>query len=458
MPDFGRVSLIDASPNDAAAAYVAVKNYQNDDRRPYIFKTADYGKTWTQITNGIPENDFVHAVREDPGKRGLLFAVTEHGIYVSFNDGADWQSLALNLPDTQVSDLVIEGSDLVIATHGRSFYILDNISPLRQLTPAILTSSAHLFKPPSAVRNVGQGRISFFLKQPAEKVQIDILDAKGQIVRTYTGSPEDDARGGRGGRGGRGAAAAATEDAPSDDEGGGGGRGAVAPSVPRKAGINSYAWDLRYPGAKGFQGMILWSGGRGGAVAVPGQYTVRLSVNGQVLSERLNLEKDPRIDAVTIADLTEQFRLAMQIRDKTTEANEMVIAIRELKKQMEERFKQNSDAALKTAFEDFGKKLSAVEEEVYQVHNRSNQDPLNFPIKLNNKLAALERVVESGDGRPNASSYTVFKELSDQEAALKAKLDTVLKTDLPAVNKLLADRNLKALEVTTTESKPAGAA
>ena len=193
--------------------------------------------------------------------------------------------------------------------------------------------------------------------------------------------------------------------------------------VPRKAGINNFAWDLRYPGAKGFQGMILWSGGRGGAVAVPGHYTVRLTVNGQTLTERLNLEKDPRIDAVTIADLTEQFKLAMQIRDKTTEANEMVIAIRELKKQMDDRLKQNSDAALKTAFEAFGKKLSAVEEEVYQVRNRSDQDPLNFPIKLNNKLAALERVVESGDGRPNASSYTVFKELSDQEAALKAKLD-----------------------------------
>jgi 6-pyruvoyl-tetrahydropterin synthase len=160
---------------------------------------------------------------------------------------------------------------------------------------------------------------------------------------------------------------------------------------------------------------------------------------------------------VTIADLTEQFKLAIQIRDKTTEANEMVIGVRELKKQMEERLKQNSDAALKTAFEAFGKKLSAVEEEIYQVRNRSNQDPLNFPIKLNNKLAALERVVESGDGRPNASSYTVFKELSDQVAVQKGKLDAVLKTDLPAVNKLLADRNLKALEVTATESKAAAA-
>jgi photosystem II stability/assembly factor-like uncharacterized protein len=154
VPDFGRVSLIDASPNNPGAAYVAVKNYQNDDRKPYIFKTADYGKTWTKIVNGIPENDYVHAVREDPGKPGLLFAGTEHGIYVSFDDGGQWQSIRQNLPDTQVSDLLIEGNDLVIATHGRSFYVMDDITPLRQLTPAMSTEDAHLFRPPAAQRNV----------------------------------------------------------------------------------------------------------------------------------------------------------------------------------------------------------------------------------------------------------------------------------------------------------------
>jgi hypothetical protein len=191
---------------------------------------------------------------------------------------------------------------------------------------------------------------------------------------------------------------------------------------------------------------------------------VRLSVNGQVLTEKFNVEKDPRIDSVTIADLAEQFKLALQIRDKTTEANEMVIAIRELKKQMDDRLKQSQlkqnqgnqdqDAALKTALDRFRDKLSAVEEEVYQVRNRSGQDPLNFPIQLNNKLAALERVVETGDGKPISSSYTVFKELSDLLAVQKGKLDAALKTDLPAVNKTLADKGLKALEVTTTETKP----
>ncbi|HJZ99156.1 MAG TPA: hypothetical protein VKE70_21750 [Candidatus Solibacter sp.] len=448
MPDFGRVSLIDASPHEAGAAYVAVKNYQNDDRKPYIFKTADYGKTWTKITSGIPENDYVHAVREDTVRRGLLFAGTEHGIYVSFDDGAQWQSISLNLPDTQVPDMVIEGNDLVIATHGRSFYVLDNIAPLRQLRPAVVSSNTYLFKPNTARKSVDQGRISYFLKQPAEKVQIDILDARGQVVRTYTGTTADDARGGRGGRAGRGGAGAGDE-APADDEGGGGGRFAAAQPVPRKAGINNFSWDLRYPGAKGFEGMILWSGGRGGPAAVPGAYTVRLSVNGQVLSERLNVEKDPRIDSVTIADLTEQFKLAMQVRDRTTEANEIVIAIRELKKQMAERKKQNATVN----FDAFTKKLSAVEEEIYQVQNRSGQDPLNFPIKLNNKLSALERVIETGDGKPIAGAYTVFKELSDLLATQKTKFDAAVKTDLPALNQQLTTAGLKPLEVTTTETK-----
>jgi len=270
------------------------------------------------------------------------------------------------------------------------------------------------------------------------------LDGKGQVIRTYTGTTADDARGGRGGRGGRGAAA---EDSGDEEGGGGFGRGA-APPVPRKAGINNFTWDLRYPGAKGFQGMILWGGGRGGPMAVPGPYTVRLSVNGQTLSERFNVEKDPRIDSVTVADLTEQFKLAMQVRDRTTEANEIVIAIRELKKQMADRRKQNASLD----FEAFSKKLSAIEEQIYQVQNRSGQDPLNFPIKLNNKLAALERVVETGDGKPIAGAYTVFKELSDQLAVQKARFDALVKSDLPAVNQQLSTAKLKPLEVTTTET------
>jgi len=243
-------------------------------------------------------------------------------------------------------------------------------------------------------------------------------------------------------------------DDPGAGGGGGGGRGgAVAPSVPRKAGINHFQWDGRYPGAKTFQGMVLWSGSTQGPAAVPGTYQGRLTANGKTLTDKFVIQKDPRLDNVTIADLAEQFALALKVRDRLTDADEMVILVRELKKQMDDRLKKNQDAALQTAFDSFRVKLSAVEEEVYQVRNRSGQDPLNFPIKLNNKIAALGSSIERGDGKPTAASYEVFKLLSDQLAVQKTRLDTTLKTDLPAVNKLLTDRRLDPLAPTTTESK-----
>jgi photosystem II stability/assembly factor-like uncharacterized protein len=455
MPDFGRVSLIDASPHNPGGAYVAVKNYQNDDRKPYLFKTADYGKTWTKIVNGIPDNDFIHSIREDTVRQGLLFAGTEHGIYVSFDDGAQWQSLALNLPDVQVSDIVIQGNDVVIATHGRSFYVLDDITPLRQLKPTLLTEDIHLFQPPRAERNVSQARIDYYLAKQADKVTVDILDSRGQVIRTFTGTPNDPAPG-RGGRGGRGAATAADDTATPEEEGGGGGgggRGRGGPvNAPDKAGLNRFTWDMRYPSAKGFEGMVFWSGSTQGPEAVPGTYQVRITANGKTVTEKLVLEKDPRLDSVTVADLNEQFALALKVRDDVTQSNEIVILIRELKRQMDDRLKANSDAALKTALDALRDKLSAIEEDVYQVRNRSGQDPLNFPIKLNNKIAALGASIERGDGKPTVSSYEVFKLLNEKLAEEQAKLDALLKTTLPSVNKELTNRSLKELVPTKTET------
>ena len=437
LPEFSRISLIEASPNNAGAAYLAAKRYQLDDRRPYLYKTADYGKTWTKIVNGIREDDFVHAVREDPKRTGLLFAGTEHGIYVSFDDGAQWQSLSLNLPDTQVPDLVVQGDDLVIATHGRSFYVLPDIEPLRQMSPELNTATAHLFIPPTAIRNVQQAEIDYYLKQPADKVTIDILDSKGQVVRTFAGTPEDDKK----------KKGAAGEEDPDEEY------GPPKPKpVPRKAGLNRFVWDLRYPGATGFKGLIFW-GARvdSGPFAVPGTYQIRLSANGQTMKQALVVTKDPRIDSVTVADLTEQFNLAMQVRDKVSAADEMVILIRELKKQMQDRIK--SDPSLKPTLEAFEEKLSAVEEDVYQVRNRSDQDPLNFPIKLNNRLAALGRSIETGDGKPTAGAYKVFGELSKELDTQQARLDGILKSGLPPVNRALADRKLKELTPTKVETQ-----
>jgi len=427
LPEFSRISLIDASPLKPGTAYLAAKRYQLDDRRPYIYKTNDYGKTWTKIVNGIPADDYVHAVREDPKRAGLLYAGTEHGIYVSFDDGANWQSLLLDLPDTQVSDLVVEENDLVIATHGRSFYVLDDIGLLRQLTLELASAEVHLFQPRTAFRSVNQAVIDYYLKRPSDKVTIEILDKRGQVIRTFTGTPEDDKK--------------------KTGEGTGGEEESFGPPAPkppaRKAGTNRFVWDLRYPGAKVFEGMVLW-GARAetGPLASPGDYQVRLTANGQTQTRSFTIKKDPRLVGVTDADLEEQFNLALKVRDQTSEANGMVILIREIKKQIQDRAEKARDQAVTAAGEEVAKKLSAVEEEVYQVRNRSSQDPLNFPIKLNNQIAALRRSIETGDGRPTEQAYVVFRELSAQSDALRGRLDGILQADLANLNKLLLDRKL----------------
>jgi photosystem II stability/assembly factor-like uncharacterized protein len=424
LPEFSRISLIEASPHKPGTAYLSAKRYQLDDRAPYIFKTHDYGKSWTKITNGIRADDYVHAVREDSKRPGLLYAGAEHGIYVSFDDGANWQSLSLNLPDTQVPDIVVEENDLVIATHGRSFYILDDIGVLRQLTPEYANAGVHLFQPRTAIRSVSQTAIDYFLKKPADKINLEILDSKGQVIRTFTGSAEDEKR------------------RTTPDEGESFGPPAARPPG-RKAGTNRFTWDLRYPGATVFDGMILWSArAESGPAAPPGNYQVRLTADGQTQSQTFTIKRDPRLANVTDADLFEQFNLAIKVRDKTSEANDMVVFIRDIKKQIKERSEKAQDRILSAEGASLAKKLSAVEEEVYQVRNQSNQDPLNFPIKLNNQIAALRRSIETGDGRPTAQSYVVFKELSAQLDALHANLNALLGKDLAQLNRALADRKL----------------
>jgi hypothetical protein len=357
---------------------------------------------------------------------------------------------------------------VVIATHGRSFYVLDDISPLRQLKPTLLTESVHLFQPPTVERNVSQARVDYYLAKPAGKITLDILDSKGQVIRSFTGTPNAArsgagglAAGGRGGRNSGGLATgepAATSEPGAEGEppaggGGGRGRGGVV-NAPDRAGLNRFTWDMRYSPAVTFDGMVLWSGNTQGPVAVPGSYQVRLTADGQSFTEKLVIEKDPRLDSVTVADLAEQFALALQVRDALSQADEIVILIRELKKQMDDRLKSSPAAALKTSFDSFREKLSVIEEEVYQVRNRSGQDPLNFPIKLNNKIAALGSSIEHGDGKPTAASYEVFKLLKDHLAGQQSALDTLLKTDLPTVNKRLTDRSLKELVPTKIETRP----
>lgn len=433
LPEFIRISLIEASPHKAGTAYLAAKHHQADDRRPYMYRTDDYGATWSSIVNGIPAADYVHAIREDPKRAGLLFAGTEHGIYVSFDKGAEWQSLRLNLPDTQVPDLVVEGDDLVIGTHGRAFYILDGIEWLRQLSRDVESAAVHLFTPPPAVRSLSRdATIDYYLGREADKVMLEILDARGAVVRTYTGSAEEEKK--------RAEKVASSEGGDDDNPRG------QPPRLPgRKAGGNRYTWDMRYPGPATFEGLIFWGAQvDSGPLAVPGQYQVRLTANGVTETRPLLIQRDPRELKITLADLEEQFKLASAVRDKTSQANEMVIRIREIKKGIEQRVKKES--GLGAAGERLSTRLSAVEEDLYQVRNRSGQDPLNFPIKLNNQLAALMRVIETGDARPTDQSYVVFRELSAQLDAIHQRLDQILKADLAEFNRSAAAKGLEAIQ------------
>ena len=399
MPAHPRLGLIDASPHVAGGAYVAGRRYEMDDRAPYAWRTSDYGATWTKIVDGLPEGAFVHAVREDPVRRGLLYAGTEHGVYVSFDDGAAWEPLSLNLPDVAVTALTVTDRDVVIATHGRSFYVLDDVTPLRQWREGD-GASAHLFTPADAVRRVYPAHVDFRLSGPARAVTVEILDRNGALVRTLA------------------------EDRPVD------------------AGAHRLSWDLRYPGATVFENLILEGGDPSrGPLAAPGPYRVRLTVDGAVLTKSLTLLKDPRLTDVTDADLEEQLQLALRIRDATSAANEGVIRIRELRRGIEARMESTPNEAARAAADAVLRDLAAVEGELYQVRNRSPKDKIAFPIKLNDRLTGLRTILEGGDERPTAAHYRVFDELSRQLDAQLRRLERIVREDLPRLERLIADGN-----------------
>ena len=442
MPEFGRVSQIDSSFFDAGAAYVAVKKPLLNDMAPYIFRTHDYGKTWTKVVRGIAANDYVHAVREDPARRGLLYAGTQHGFYVSEDDGDQWRSLSLNLPDTQVSDVWVEASSIAIATHGRGFYVLDDLGALRQATEITTASEAFLFKPAEAVRSAGGVTIMYLLKKPARSLTIDILTSRGQPVQSIPGAQPAGAQPAAGaGRGG-------TATPPADTEQGGG-RGGGPPTAVMTAGLNRVTWNLDYAAATTFPGMILWGASTTGPAALPGDYQVRLTVDGKAQTQPLTISKHP-LRNVSDADLKEQFELAIQIRDKVTEANNAVIEIRRVKQQLVDRLGKSSDPQLKEAGTRLTESLSAVEEEIYQVRNQSGQDPLNFPIKINNRLASLLSVVNRGDGKPIASAYPIFKDLTAELKVQTDRLRQLLTTDLNAFNQQLRTQNLEPIPMAGT--------
>ncbi len=468
LPEWARISIIDASPHAKGTAYVAANRFQLNDFAPYLYKTSDYGKTWTKIVKGITPGEFARVIREDPVRQGLLVAGTERGVWVSFDDGANWQRLQRNLPPVPVHDLVFKDADIVLGTHGRGFWIMDDISSLRQVRAEVLAKDVHLFQPKDQYQTFGEISIQYWLKKPGQKVALEFLDQKGQLIKRFTSDPDsiwvadsnrvmaseqsrlDSLRAlGVMPESARNLSAVTRPNFFELFESGY--RYLPAPSVANKAGANSFSWDLRYPDAVAFKGMITWAAGTAGPIAAPGNYTVRITAGDKTETQTFKLLKDPRSEA-TQADLDEQFAFAIKIRDKTTEANNAVRTIRNVKAQLKDR-QGRANATGKVTLDKLVAplvdQLSAVEAEVYQVKNKSGQDPLNYPIKLNNQIAALLGVVEAS-ARPTAQTYEVFKVLSAaldvQLARLKGLLD-----GLGAVNAELSRQSLDHVVPSTAE-------
>jgi photosystem II stability/assembly factor-like uncharacterized protein len=442
------VSIIEASPFDAGTAYAAVTRYKLNDFHPYLFKTADFGKSWTKITNGLPDNDYTRVIREDPNRKGLLYAGTETGVYVSWNGGDSWQSLQLNLPVVPIHDLIVHEKDLIAATHGRSFWILDDLTPLHQLSDDVAKSETMLFKPRDVYRTEGfqfrrpglalgenpaNGAVIYyyFKEKPKDEVKLEFLDEKGKAITSY--SSKKDKKGKAVGE------SAEFYEKPKEKR---------MDMVPADTGQNRFVWDLRDSDAVEVPGAVFWGGDLRGPRAVPGNYQVRLSVGKFSQTQPFEIKKDPRVEA-TQEDLKMQRDLLTAIHRKISETHQAINSIRDIQKQISDLTAKIKDTTAAKRIKDFAKplldSLTAIENELIQTKAKSDEDVLNFPIKLNNKLVSLFSNVASADSRPTKQSYDVFDLLSGKVEAKLGKFKSILREQLPVFNSRVKEQDIPAV-------------
>jgi len=476
LGDWALMSIIEASPHDAGTAYLAANRYKMNDFAPYLFKTTDFGKTWTKITNGIPTDDFTRVIREDPKVKGLLYAGTETGIYISFDDGENWQRVNSNpankvagsLPVVPIHDLIVHGDELVVCTHGRSFWIMDDLTLVRQLARDSSATGVQLFQPKDTVRkkmllgfgntevpgknylfvggivqtyvtkmdasgqkrrqfldaghNPDDGVVLYYAlpDKPSEPISLTFLDSHGNEIRTFASNAEN---------GG---------DESKDDK---------EPKIPAVAGLNRYVWDMRYPDstkldAKGDQPATT------GPRVVPGEYEARLTVGGETQAQRFTIVMDPRNDA-SAEYLVAQRDLLRQISNKLSETNVAINGIRKVREQADgwaERSKGSTEGkAIAVAAKQLTEKLAAVEEQLIQVKANSPKDTLHYPVMLNSKLGRVANAVASADTKPTQQAIDAFADLSVRIDAQIAKSQEIVASDVPAFNKLVKNANLSAV-------------
>jgi photosystem II stability/assembly factor-like uncharacterized protein len=455
LPEWIQINSIEISPHDKAVVYVAATMYKHDDDRPYLYKTSDYGATWTKIVSGIPDGAFTRVVREDPVRRGLLYCGTEAGLYISFDDGGSWQPFQRNLPVVPVADLAVKDEDLVVATQGRSFWILDDLTPLHQWNDAVPGKDVFLFAPRPSVRmrmggeraggegprGVGKNPpngvlVNYWLKdKPAEKpkgkdvLTIQILDGD-KVLRTFTSEKKEKEGDG------------AVKDGPPADE------DAEKPLEP-KQGLNRFAWDMRMLRPALVPKAIIW-GAKDGPKVAPGAYKVRLKKGDVTLTESFEIRANPGLN-VSPVDLKKQADLLSALRDRVTETHQAVLQIRDVKSQIKDVASRAKRLGKGEGLDENAKaltaKLDAIEEKLVNPKLKSEQDVLNFEPRLDHQFVGLSTVVSSADAAPTRASVELYGRLKQQLDAVLADLNGVLGKDLADFNRAVRERDIPPVVV-----------
>jgi len=423
MPEEGTVNRIELSPHRPGRAFLAVYRYRTDDFSPYVFRTDDYGESWSLLTdgrNGIPDGYPTRTVQEDPEREGLLYVGTEFGVFVSFDDGRHWQPLQLDLPATPVTDLEVHRGDLVVATQGRSFWILDDLSPLRQLTEEVARSERHLYTPRDAIlHDLGGGFGGtwpetppygailhyYFADSPEGEVRLEILDPEGELVRAFTGRAGDE----------------------EDDDGD---PAADEPDLPVAAGTNRFAWDLRVPDVDQPDDVTIW-GFTGGHRVAPGTYRAALSVGDWSDTVSFRIRKDPRLTEVTQSELEAQAEMAGRLHAELDAIYDALRKVRKVRKQVRDGLERAEDAGeaegLEATADSLAAELSEIENEITQTKNQSHQDPLNFPPKLDADFASLYGYVADGSGTPPATAGERLEDLMARWRGLQERIEAAMR-------------------------------
>jgi len=430
MPEWMMINSVEIDPFNKGGLYIAGTRYKMGDYAPYLYKTEDYGQTWKKITSGIPSEHFTRVLRADPNQEGLLYAGTESGMYISFDDGASWKAFQQNLPIVPITDLAVKDNNLIAATQGRSFWMIDDLTPLHQLG-SVGTKQHHLFKPMDSYRmGGGNGRasktagtnhpggvlVNFFVKDTAktDTIAISFHEDDGDLIKTYSTHPNKEKKEG---------------------------------SLSVDPGFNTMSWDMRYLGAKTFDGMILWWATTSGPMAIPGNYKVKLSVNGDEQMQDFTITADPRAES-SQADYQAQFDFLIKVRNKLTETHEGIINIRKAKGQINDVLKKvEGNEELEKYGKDMIKDMSEIEKALYQTKNESGQDPLNFPIRLNNKLGHLASLSGIGNYRPTDSSLAFYEEVTAKIDEQLNNLSEIFSTRIDTFNQMVKEAEIDAVQL-----------